>query len=300
MSGRDLGASVRQRLLNRARAEGRPFQELLQYFAMERFLYRLANSPFADRFILKGALLMTAWRAPMARPTMDIDLAGRSGNGLNQIRTVVAGVCAVRTEPDGIEFHPDSIETSRIKEDADYEGVRVRFYATLAKARVPMQIDIGFGDVIVPEPVVLDYPAMLEFPPPVLRAYPRETVIAEKLEALTILGLLNSRIKDYYGLALLARLYPFNGKLLADAIRSTFRHRGTAVEAEPVGLSDAFTADPTRMVQWRAFVRRSRFHSESGLPEVVAQVRRFATAPLASIARGESFHLQWRPAGPWQ
>ncbi|MBI3684169.1 MAG: nucleotidyl transferase AbiEii/AbiGii toxin family protein [Acidobacteria bacterium] len=166
MSGRDLGASVRQRLLNQSRAQGRPFQELLQYFAMERFLYRLAQSPFSDRFVLKGALLLIAWRAPLSRPTMDIDLAGRTSNELNHIAELVSAVCDVATEPDGIEFNRASIDASRIKEDADYEGVRVRFHATLAKARIPMQIDIGFGDVIVPGPTEVEYPTLLDFPAP--------------------------------------------------------------------------------------------------------------------------------------
>ena len=173
MSGPDLGASVRQRLINRSRSEGRPFQELHQYIAMERFLYRLAKSPFADRFVLKGALLLTAWRAPLSRPTMDIDLAGRSNPELEHIRALTGKVCEFKTEADGIAFDPASIEVSRIKEDADYEGVRVRFQATLAKAKIPMQIDIGFGDVIVPQPIIVEYPALLEFPPPVLRAYQR-------------------------------------------------------------------------------------------------------------------------------
>jgi hypothetical protein len=195
---------VRQRLLNQSRAQNRPFQELLQYFAMERFLYRLAKSPHADRFILKGALLLTAWRAPVSRPTMDIDLAGRTDNRPDHIKAVVSAVCAVIVDPDGIEFNRDSIEVSRIKEDADYEGIRVQFRATLARARVPMQLDIGFGDVVTPGPTEVAYPTMLDFPAPVLRAYPKETVIAEKLEALTALGLLNSRMKDYYDLALLS------------------------------------------------------------------------------------------------
>jgi Nucleotidyl transferase AbiEii toxin, Type IV TA system len=143
VSGRDVGASVRQRLLNQSRAQGRPFQELLQYFAMERFLYRLSQSPPSDRFILKGALLLTAWRAPQSRPTMDIDLAGRTSNELGHIEEFVGAVCEVVAEPDGVEFNRASIEVSRIKEDADYEGVRVRFHATLAKARIPRQIDIG-------------------------------------------------------------------------------------------------------------------------------------------------------------
>jgi predicted nucleotidyltransferase component of viral defense system len=300
VSGRDLGASVRQRLLNQARSQGRPFQELLQYFAMERFLYRLAKSPFADRFILKGALLLTAWRAPVARPTMDIDLAGRTSNELEDIRSLVGEVCEFATEPDGLEFTAASIEVQRIKEDAEYEGVRVRFRATLAKARIPMQIDIGFGDVIVPRPIEIEYPAMLEFPPPVLMAYPKETVVAEKLEALTVLGLINSRIKDYYDIALLARLYAFDGHLLAEAIRSTFSHRGTVIDEAPLGLTEAFGADPARAVQWLAFVRRSRFDSKSGLGDIVAQVRRFVLAPLSATSREEPFRLKWGPGGPWE
>jgi predicted nucleotidyltransferase component of viral defense system len=216
VSGRDVGASVRQRLLNQSRAQGRPFRELLQYFAMERFLYRLSKSPPSDRFILKGALLLTAWRAPQSRPTMDIDLAGRTRNELGHIGELVGAVCEVVAEPDGVEFNRAAIEVSRIKEDADYEGVRVRFHATLAKARIPMQIDIGFGDVIVPGPTEVEYPTLLDFPAPLLRAYPKETVIAEKLEALTKLGLLNSRMKDYYDLALLSRMYSFEGETLID------------------------------------------------------------------------------------
>jgi hypothetical protein len=141
---------------------------------MERFLYRLANSSYADRFILKGALLLTAWRAPLSRPTMDIDLAGRTNNQLDHIKEVTGTVCEAAVDPDGIEFNRASIKTSRIKEDADYEGIRVQFHATLARARIPMQLDIGFGDVITPGPAEIEYPTMLDFPAPVLRAYPRK------------------------------------------------------------------------------------------------------------------------------
>lgn len=299
MSARDLGASVRQRLLNQSRAQGRPFQELLQYFAMERFLYRLSKSPFAGRFVLKGALLMIAWRAPFSRPTLDIDFAGRTSNELDHIRSIVAGVCEMAVEPDGIDFHPASIEATRIKEDADYEGVRVRLHGTLAKARIPMQIDVGFGDVIVPQPAEIEYPALLEFPAPILIAYPKETVVAEKLEALTALGLLNSRIKDYYDLALLARSYPFDGAILVDAIRATFGHRETGIESIPVGLTDAYSSDPARAAQWKAFVRRSRFDSRSTLGELVGQVRNFAAEPLSAATRGAPFRSQWQPGGPW-
>ena len=166
MSVRNIGASVRQRLLNKSRAQGRPFQELLQYFVMERFLYRLAESPVSDHFVLKGALLLTAWQAPVSRPTMDIDLAGQTNNELDHISELVRSVCNIAIEPDGIEFDPASIEAARIKEGAEYEGVRIRFTGSLARARVPMQIDIGFGDVIVPAPAEVEYPTLLDFPAP--------------------------------------------------------------------------------------------------------------------------------------
>jgi hypothetical protein len=142
---------------------------------------------------------------------MDIDLAGRLNNQLDHIKEVVSTVCEVHVEPDGIAFNRTSIEVSRIKEDADYEVVRVQFHATLARARIPMQLDIGFRDVITPGPTDIEYPSLLDFPAPVLRAYPKETVVAEKLEALTALGLLNSRMKDFYDLGLLSRMYPFEG-----------------------------------------------------------------------------------------
>jgi predicted nucleotidyltransferase component of viral defense system len=300
VSGRDAGASVRQRLLNESRAQERPFQELLQYFAMERFLYRLSKSSFSDRFVLKGALLMTAWRAPLSRPTMDIDLAGRTSNELNHIAELVRGVCGVATEPDGIEFVPAAIEVSRINEDADYEGVRVRFHATLARARIPMQIDIGFGDVIVPAPIELEYPTLLDLPAPVLLAYPRETVVAEKLEAVTKLGLLNSRIKDYYDLAVLSRMYPFNSEQPIEAIRATFRHRGTLIEPEPVGLTEAYYEDPARALQWRAFVRRSRFIEQpDDLKQLVLEVRQFASPLLLAAAGDQTFPIDWPAGGPW-
>lgn len=240
-----------------------------------------------------------AWRAPVTRPTMDIDLAGKTSNDLEHIRSVVAELCQVSIEPDGLDFDPASIEVQRIKEDAEYGGVRVRFHASLARARIPMQIDIEFGDVIVPGPTEVEYPALLEFPPPILRAYRRETVVAEKLEALTVLGVLNSRIKDYFDLVLLSRMYPFEGGVLVEAIRSTFQNRGTVVEANPVGLTEAYSADPAWIAQWRAFVRRSRIDSEWELEDVVEQVRRFSVPLLTSIAEGYPFDLRWKPGGPW-
>ena len=163
-----------------------------------------------------------------------------------------------------------------------------------------MQIDIGFGDVITPEPVEIDYPTSLDFPAPVLKGYPRETVVAEKLEALATLGILNSRLKDYYDIALLARTYPFGGRDLASAIAATFRHRGTAIELELVGLSDVFASDLAKQAQWRAFLRRNRFTgSDGGLSALVSEVARFVRAPLDAAARGEPLDAECAPGGPW-
>lgn len=298
MTKRNLGASVRDRLLNQARAQVRPFQELLQYYAMERFLYRLSRSRHAKQFVLKGALLLSAWRTPISRSTMDIDLLGRTENELDHIRSIVAEMCDIETEADGIQFDAKSVEVGRIKEDAECEGVRVRFRATLAGARVPMQIDIGFGDVITPGAIEIEYPTLLEFPAPLLQAYPKETVVAEKLEALTALEMLNSRMKDYFDLWALSRLYRFEGPTLVNSIKATFTRRSRNVEADPAGLQQTFADEKSR--QWSAFIRRSRLsNAPTRFAEVVSSVRTFASPPLAAAAAGDPFDRIWQPGGPW-
>jgi len=282
VSKRDVGASVRQKLLNEAHHQMRPFQELLQYFAMERFLYRLSISPHRDHFILKGALLMTAWHAPQARPTVDIDLAGRTSNDPEHIRRIIQEICSIEVSPDGIHFDPATVKVARIKEDAEYEGVRARSQATLSRARIEMQIDIGFGDIVVPKPRSLEYPVILNFPAPVLLGYPRETVIAEKLQALTMLGILNSRLKDYFDIWLLSRVYSFEGATLADAIRATFENRSTPVDPEPPGLTEIYSSDPARLRQWSAFQRRNRISTApETLPHLVQLVRDVVEHPYS-------------------
>ena len=300
MSKRDLAASVRQRLLNQAHAQGRPFQELLQYYAIERFLYRLAQSSHCDKFILKGALLLTAWQTPLSRSTVDIDLLGKTSNKLEHIASLVSEICGLDVEADGVKFDPASIKTARIKEDADYEGIRVRFRATLAGARVPMQIDIGFDDVIVPRAAKIEYPTLLEFPAPVLQAYPKETVIAEKLEALTALATLNSRMKDFFDLWALSRVYPFEGPVLVKAIKATFNHRSTAIESLPEGLKDDFGEETTKSGQWTAFLRRARLTSAPSMfVETIRAVREFAHPPLSAAASGDPFEQNWKPGDSW-
>jgi predicted nucleotidyltransferase component of viral defense system len=300
VSKRDLGASVRQRLLNQAREQGRPFQELLQYYVMERFLYRLSKSKFRNAFVLKGALLLTAWRAPQSRPTMDIDLLSQTSNDLEYLRLAVQEICCSRVEPDGVEFRVETLEIQKIKEDAEYEGARVRILALVRNARVTLQIDIGFGDVIVPHAAEIEYPVLLEFAAPKLLAYSRETVVAEKLEAITVLGLLNSRMKDYFDLMLLSRLYEFDGTLLLRAVNATFKRRSTEIEALPVGLTSEFPSAPGKSAQWKAFLRRSRFEAENAdVDEVIVAVRNFAGPLLFAEAGENKFEFLWNASGTW-
>jgi len=193
-----VAASSRQRLLNIARKTGRPFNELLHYFAMERFLYRLSKSPYEDKFVLKGALMLTVWEAPITRPTMDIDVLGRTSNSINAIVAQIQDICRQDVEPDGVIFDAGSVLGERIVEDADYEGIRIRLRGNLGTAQLVIQLDIGFGDMVVPAVDIITYPTILEFPAPHLHGYSKESTIAEKFEAMVKLDILNSRMKDFF------------------------------------------------------------------------------------------------------
>ena len=279
---KNMGASVRQRLLNYAKANGRPFAEVLQYYAMERFLYRLSMSPHVEAFTLKGALLLTAWQAPISRPTMDIDLLGRTDNAVEAIVALMREISQAEVTDDGIVFDPSSFAGEVIREDADYAGVRTTFVGRVDSARVHMQIDIGFGDVMTPGPETLTYPTILDFPAPTLSGYSRETVVAEKLQALVQLRMLNTRMKDYFDLWLLTRQPELSREVLVEAIKRTFANRGMELDLEPVGLSSAFGNDPAKQMQWSAFVKRARLtEAPAKLSEVVEELRLFF-APILS------------------
>ena len=181
---RNVAASVRARLANIARKSGRPFQEVLQYYGLERFLYRFSRTEHRGRFLLKGALMLRVWDAPETRPTRDIDLLGFVQNDVEYLEAIVREACNINADDAGLHFDATTVAGARIKEDADYEGIRIRFTGLLENARIPMQIDIGFGDTVYPTAQEMSYPTILEFPAPRLRMYPRETVVAEKLEAM--------------------------------------------------------------------------------------------------------------------
>jgi predicted nucleotidyltransferase component of viral defense system len=295
----NIPASVRQRLLNRARNTQRPFNELLQYYAMERFLYRLSCSPHSDRFILKGALMLRVWRAPESRPTIDIDMLGRTNNEVAAIVAQIRDILAVEVPPDGMAFSLNSIEAERITEDADYEGIRVLFRGALDSAKVKMQIDIGFGDVVFPGPEESDLPTILDFPAPRLQCYSRESAIAEKFEAMVKLRELNSRMKDFYDIWLLSRQFDFEGERLAEAIRLTFERRGTMLPNEITAFTERFI--DAKQVQWKAFTRKlNQEYLPTSFADVVSVVKAFL-APLASaISSGTPVAGRWIAPGPWK
>ncbi len=299
----NVAASVHQRLLNRARAEGRPFNELLQYFAMERFLYRLGRSPYRDQFVLKGALMFTVWQVPVPRPTHDVDLLGRMDNAVPRVTDAIRDICEESFPEDGLRFAGETVSGERIMEAADYQGVRVRFTAFLGKARIPMQVDVGFGDPVIPGPSLIRLPTMLEFPSPELQGYSPESTIAEKVQIMVRLGEINSRMKDFFDVWLLATRASFEGEILARAIQETFRQRRTAVPASPVALSEAFGRDSDRQMQWAAFLRRYRLSEEAGTPttlrEVIRLIAEFLGPVLEVVSEGRRFDKRWSPGGPW-
>jgi predicted nucleotidyltransferase component of viral defense system len=298
---KNIAASVHQRLLNKAKESSRPFNELLQYFAIERFIFRLSKSPHADKFILKGALMFAAWHGPASRPIMDIDLMGKIDNSLEAITAAIKDACLVDVEADGIYFNAETVEAVRITEDAVYEGVRVRVHCSLGNARISIQIDIGFGDVIVPSPSKISYPVILDFPAPELKGYTMESTIAEKFQAMVKLGVLNSRMKDFYDIWLLSRTFDFKGKILAEAVEKTFEKRYTPVTLDASLFDPSFGKDRDRNVQWRGFISKTKLiNVPESFEEVMTTVKLFLEPLAASILEQRAFNSKWIAPGPWR
>lgn len=298
---KNIPASVHQRLKNTAASLGRTFNDLAQYYALERWLFRLSKSRHAEDFILKGALLLVAWRAPVLRATRDIDLLARTSNDPDFVRSLITEICATEVPGDGLFFDVGSMTTERIAEDADYEGVRAKFEARLATSRLAMQIDMGFSDIVTPAPVTLEYPTILGGPAPVLRAYNRETAIAEKFEAIVSLGRLNSRMKDFFDIWLLATTGEFRDEDLLAAVSATFARRGTAVPLEPVAFSEEFCGDPAKQTQWLAFVKRIRpGPAPSTLREVINPIREFLKPLCECMDSGKALHAVWTYPAGWK
>ena len=246
-------------------------------------------------------MLFQLWATEPHRATKDVDLLGTGESSVERLAGIVKAVCAVAVKEDGLDFDPAAVSAGRIKEDQEYEGVRVTCPVRLGQARVTLQIDVGFGDAITPPPSRVDYPTILDFPPTVLKAYPRETVVAEKFQAMVALGMTNSRMKDFFDLWILSRDFAFDGATLTSAIAATFRRRQSLPLTEPpLALTGEFGADPTKVKQWEAFVRRGRLKADSAkLVDVIAFLETFLMPPSRSAAAGEAFAAAWPAGGPW-
>ncbi|MCE1227007.1 MAG: nucleotidyl transferase AbiEii/AbiGii toxin family protein [Geobacteraceae bacterium] len=294
----NVAASVRQKLLNLAKGDRRPFNELLQYYAMERFLYRLSCSEFADMFILKGAMMLRIWHADEYRPTMDIDMLGRTSNDPEAIAQQIRQIINTAVQPDGLVFQPDTISCESITEDADYKGVRVRFLGALDTARIAMQLDIGFGDIVYPAPETHILPTFLNQPAPKLLCYSRESAIAEKFEAMLSLRELNSRMKDFYDIWQLSRQADFDGERLLKAIQETLIRRNTSIDLEFLAFSEAFSKN--RQPHWKAFVARlKQEHVSTQFSEVLVQIRSFLLPIAEASVCNREFTGRWVAPGPW-
>ncbi len=297
---KNVTASIRQRLLNEARATDRPFHEFLQYFAMERFLYRLSRSRHGARFVLKDALMLSMWQVSLTRPTKDIDLLGHVANDVDRTVMVMKEVCRQQVEPDGLDFDPESVRGERIAEEAEYEGIRIKLRGSLGTARIAVQIDVEFGDKVFPGPVMIEYPTILDLPAPRIRGYTRESVIAEKFHTMVRRGLLNSRMRDFFDVWALARQFDFDGRVLAAAVRETFARRDHEVAFRPVALTEEFATDTTKAAQWRGFLRKNRLEdAPSELVKVVEEIAAFLGPVAEALHEERMFGGLWRSPGPW-
>ncbi len=277
-----IARSVQVRLARHAKEIGVDPNLVLTRYAVERFLYRLSRSAHAERFVLKGALLLLVWLGETLRPTRDADLLGFGELSDDALLRIFREVCTVQVEPDAATFLPDSVRVAPIREEDVYGGRRVTLQARVGAARLTVQVDIGIGDAVTPDPQWLEYPSLLDMPRPRLRAYPRETVLAEKLHAMVLLGARNSRMKDYFDVRALLREEKMDAGALVRAIAATFARRRTALpEGIPAALSDGFASDATKQAQWRAFLGKNRLDGPS-LAEVVAEVRTLLAQPLRS------------------
>jgi len=298
----NLAASVRQRLLTLSRQRGEEHNLVLTRYAIERLLYRLSKSPHADKFVLKGAMLFSLWTNQQHRPTRDLDLLGRGVSSADELRVIFTAIFKTDVEPDGLRFDPDTMQISEIREDQEYQGLRVRLHAFLGNARIGVQVDVGFGDAVVPAAERATYPTLLEFPAPNLRIYPREAVVTEKFHAMVALGMFNSRLKDFFDIWTMAREFPFNGAKLRRAILATFDRRRTAVPTEePIALSDEFARSSEKITQWQGFLRSHGLETIApDLAMVVADLIRFLMPPVLAVSAGEDYDKHWPPGGPWE
>jgi hypothetical protein len=297
----NVAASVRQRLLNLARERNEDFGLVLTKYGLERVLFRIAQSRYKNQFVLKGALLFELWTHERYRPTRDADFLAHGSNAPKRFSAFFKELCVTKVPDDGLVFDSSSVTAERITEDADYQGVRVKFVGYLEDARIPIQIDIGFGDAVTPDPVETEIPTLLDQPAPRLLTYPKESVVAEKFEATVSLGVANSRMKDLHDVRTLRNRFPFDGTLLSTAIANTFKARGTALPTgRPLIFTKEFFDDLDKKKQWAAFCHRNKgWVEEISLETCCGEIEVFLSPVLDSTKRGGPFPRRWSPGNGW-
>ena len=299
---RNIQVSIRSQLQNKARETNHPFSEILQYYGMERFLYRLSRSKYADKFILKGALMFSVWEVTDIQTTLDIDFLASYDNQITTIEKVIKNVCKIPVTPDGLMFDLVTVKGQKIKEASDYEGVRVKFRGFLDRSRIIMQVDVAFGDIIYPKQKTIDYPVILDLPKPRLKCYPAESVVSEKFESMVKLGLLNSRMKDFFDIWLIMRQFDFDGSKLIEALKRTFIHRKTLLtEKKSLFAGEIYDEKSDRHTLWKAFLKKGDIkHAPAKLNGTAKSIENFLIGPLDAIKKKQEFNKKWIAPGPWK
>jgi hypothetical protein len=302
VSRRDLTnvpASVHARLLALAKGQGESYDQMLQYFAIERFLYRFSLTEWGGRLVVKGAIMLRAWGTPLGRPTRDIDFLGAMDNSVDAVERAVRDCLAMDYPDDGLVFDT-GIETSEINVADKYPGVRVVVRGHLDGGRFRLQLDIGIDDAVVPEPEWVDYPTLLDLEAPRILAYLPTTAIAEEFETMVSMGLANSRLKDYYDIWLLSTVHAHDGAELSAALDATFSHRGTPIPTDtPPALTDAFHASAEAQARWQAFLTGKGIDAPADLAQVCGVITSFVMPPTVAAAAGETFASRWQPSAGW-
>ena len=300
---RDVPASVRARLRDLARRQEVDFNLMLDRFAAERFLYRLSASKEVDRFTLKGAALLRVWSEEELRPTRDVDFHAVGRDDHDAVRASLADVCGVPCPEDGVVFDTRTIRIESIRQDQEYGGLRARIQGRLGQVRLPLQVDIGFGDAISPAREQQDYPTLLDLPVPRIWTYPRDTLIAEKLEAMVSLGAANTRVKDLWDIACLARNFTFEGETLRTAVAETFRRRGTSLgKQQPLALLPLYYEDTARAQRWQVLRHQVGAGADgpASLEDAGDELQRFLGPVCDSLIEGSPFTRVWPVGGTWR
>jgi predicted nucleotidyltransferase component of viral defense system len=298
---RNIPASIKGRLLQLSKQQREDFNYLLTRYAADRFLYRLSQSPYKQQFILKGASLFRIWHSEPHRATKDLDLLGHGENEISYLEKVFTEICSIPFEDDGIVFKQETVKGEKIKEEQEYEGVRIKLKGKLASINIQVQIDVGFGDAVTPKAEEAEFPTILDLPAPSLLVYPRETVIAEKFQVMVDLGITNSRLKDFYDIWFLCQKFEFQGELLCEAMKNTFNRRKTALPTIlPFALTSEFALDTVKQKQWKSFVDKGQLKTEQiSLTEVVTILGEFLMPPSLAAAQVQPFNKTWISSTYW-